>query len=564
MALWVGWDAEPDTNRLYWRVYLSEDSDTKGELVTEMNPTETEYVIRDGVSEEIDYYVSIVPVGLGGTEGFWRGSGRVKYEQTKSFVVPSIPDAAVGGGGGGGRLKVWVRPVAKKDPPAKLQLIQGGDAATGKLVLEVPITSSEKVTDGDSQKAEMLDVTLLPGQRTGGAAVTYTVRPVNEAGHPGPVTTKVVQPLDEPNATAITIASIVGNVLTNFSGAATADGWEYDGANGLQLREIPAASAMTAGSGWGTYGSGGLLDSLKLGAHYVTSATVRSKIVDLGAVKTFSLEMYDEAGRETNISSVFDTRTMASLPYVYRPSAAEGWQDRSLGPEWVSRFVTGAGESILPVEQPEWQYRIGDTVAALTGSSWIEGIPMPRIRGRHVQVSIHPKELMGVHRWIAPKVYVRAWVEHAETTLAQKPHDGVLVPVGQAGIYFDNSSQAHILNITAAPIVGWDGKMTESDITANTSNGTLVVGTSGTYYVYCTANFTGSANTEMHGHLRIGGVEQFPGFHRKLSGGDVGSAAFGGHMSIAAGATLSLWMDSDADSKSATLVDASLGVFRIR
>lgn len=101
---------------------------------------------------------------------------------------------------------------------------------------------------------------------------------------------------------------------------------------------------------------------------------------------------------------------------------------------------------------------------------------------------------------------------------------------------------------------------------ADAANDRIVVATSGVYFVGLQSAFSGSVNAIFEVHLRVNGVEQPEGFHRRLSGGgDVGSASFFAIRLFNANDVLTIWIETDEvmDTDTWTPVDMQFIVFSL-
>lgn len=102
-------------------------------------------------------------------------------------------------------------------------------------------------------------------------------------------------------------------------------------------------------------------------------------------------------------------------------------------------------------------------------------------------------------------------------------------------------------------------------VAAQAASDQLVIDTAGDYEVSFQASFSGDNNATFAFHLRVGGVAQPLGCHRKLStNGDVGSSSFICIVTLAAGAVLTVYGESDdGGGKNVTFVDAQFTARRV-
>jgi hypothetical protein len=120
--------------------------------------------------------------------------------------------------------------------------------------------------------------------------------------------------------------------------------------------------------------------------------------------------------------------------------------------------------------------------------------------------------------------------------------------------------------ISTAPtlLTQWDTNGISDRLTPDHTTDSITVDIDGVYDIDCFVSFAGSGTTTFEIHLRVDGVEQDEGMHRKIgTGGDVGSAGFGGQVSLTAGQVLTAWIEADGSSKSVTVADGQFKVKQI-
>jgi hypothetical protein len=116
--------------------------------------------------------------------------------------------------------------------------------------------------------------------------------------------------------------------------------------------------------------------------------------------------------------------------------------------------------------------------------------------------------------------------------------------------------------ITSTPVLltTWDTNGDSNGLTADHTTDSITIDVDGVYDVDCDVSFSGSSNAIIQMHLRVNGVEEEEGMHRKLSaGGDVGSAGFNGGLTLSAGDVLTVYVESNITA-SITPVDAQFRV----
>ena len=408
------WSAKEDANRRYWRVYHSRYGDAKGKLRAELDPEDDEYLIRDVVEGE--HWVTILSVNHLGIEQDWQSTeAREKIVITRSGHKATDPTTSSAGGAVAGTqvsVKATLDPPAQGDPPVQVEVVKGPDADRGQIVGRADV-ERDGITGDGGETSVTADMPASPGRGTGGARQTYALRLTTKAGkHPTAGVTFSAPAMDWPNHEKVTIASIVGDSLSGFSSPADTDAYEIDSTDGVRLKEYPAASAMTAGSGWGTANSG-RFSAEKYGCMYMTACTVRSQIVDTNKTAPMVLDCYDEVQRKSATSGLTGLAT-SLLPYPYGPEADPEWSRKDIGPSWAARVLTAEGKSIQPVPRTKWWFRVGATTSALTASPWSRYSPNQLVVGPYVQVKFVVREPLGLHQLISPRVYVRGWIPWSE------------------------------------------------------------------------------------------------------------------------------------------------------
>lgn len=133
------------------------------------------------------------------------------------------------------------------------------------------------------------------------------------------------------------------------------------------------------------------------------------------------------------------------------------------------------------------------------------------------------------------------------------------------GIYAVDGAAPQVVNIAPAKLTAFTAASELRNMTADPADDSITVTDAGVYTGAFSVSFSGSPNDTFEIHLRVNGVEQVEGIHRKLSGGgDVGAAPITiMPKTLAAGDVLTLWVEADADASSITIVDAQFAVFRV-
>ena len=416
--LQVQWDLSTDANRRYFRVYLSSSSEFKGELKAEVEPSATGYLIRN-VTEGM-WLVRVLSVGRGGTEENWTtsgGSSQILITRQKVKPGAHANVAAMNVQGTVGKV-VAVDPPAAGEPPQTVEVIKGPDEDRGQLV-GTYTQESTGTTGEQGQRTQSVHLATLPGRRTGGGSESVAVRAVTTGGKAsGAVTTVSVPFLDMPNHTPTVLSSIVGDVLVGYDVAVDTDPWEIDAAEGVRLKAIPASEDITSANGWGTSGSGLYADNPS-GARYLVAGTITSQEIDLGAVKTFVLECYDEAQRDAeNVFAAIESRRLndfVTSPADWIPPESQIDESVDGSPIWAFRLLKSDGKALRPLPPTFWEYRIGDT-SPLSGD-WHPVAIGAMVRGRYVETRFTLADPLGMHQISSPRVYARAWVPIGEPSV---------------------------------------------------------------------------------------------------------------------------------------------------
>ena len=412
----IDWDVVPDANRRYLRVYRSSTEALKGMLEAEVDPDEQAYLIRN--VEEGAVSIRILAVSRAGTEEDWRvGAGHAKILVTRQKIKPSdLLQVAAQNVAAPLKRAIAVKPPDKDDPPQKIEIIKGPDEYRGQLVGTQAVERTG-TTGEQGQRTQGVDLPSQPGRLTGGGDESIVVRAITEGGKaPGAATTVSVPFLNMPNHSPTVLASIIGTARVGFDAPASTDAWELDATDGVRLKKVPAKQDATAANGWGNKGTGLLADH-PAGAKYLIAATITSNELDLGAVKTFVLECYDEAQRKTAAASIPKWRATFPKSPVMDP----GLEDYDGGPDWAARLLDKSMRPLRPLAATFWEYRIKDT--SPVDGDWAPVAIGALVRGRYVEVRFTVTDLLGHFQVISPRAYVRAWVPIDSRTITRDGSD---------------------------------------------------------------------------------------------------------------------------------------------
>lgn len=457
----IDWTAEPDANRRYWRVYRSQDGEQKGKLVAEVAPGDRAYIDRN--LNAGTYYWYILAVSLTGTEEDWYGHRRqasktIDYHEVNVVVKAAGPAPKVvpvlNVVNQGGVLPFQAKPVQQGAQKVKIEVIEGSSVEQGKIVATADVPST------NTPEQETATPIVLPATMPGlgsGEDKTLTLRYVSAEGRvPATTTTQVTVPyVDPPVHTSTTLSSVSGSTSTGLTSPAVTEGWEK-GTYGIRLKQIPALTAMTAGSGWGTPASGRLA-GLPTGARYVTSATVTFDNYDLGSEKEFSLECFDNAARTSEYSDLATMSISESAFYPMVPTEFPFSTQFEVSPLWASAMHRMDGRPMHPSEPPRWQVRV--TSISATAGDWTDYVPMQMCRGRWVQTRMILNEPVGMSQLAVHDVQVRIW--EAWSQLIDVSDTGQITATSAS--FSGDVVAARVLAATPITSVAGDGSLLTTD-----------------------------------------------------------------------------------------------------
>ena len=136
----------------------------------------------------------------------------------------------------------------------------------------------------------------------------------------------------------------------------------------------------------------------------------------------------------------------------------------------------------------------------------------------------------------------RTWTEQVSTILSESKAYGGMHNI-DANLRTEGIAQS------AITITSYNSLLPSNNVSVSTLLGTLTVGKTADYHVTNYSSFTGTANTEYHGYLFVNGSEHSLGWGRKMgTGGDVGSASFGGVIYLEDGDVLATKVEAVAGS----------------
>lgn len=132
-------------------------------------------------------------------------------------------------------------------------------------------------------------------------------------------------------------------------------------------------------------------------------------------------------------------------------------------------------------------------------------------------------------------------------------------------ISMDDNAVVQVVSTIPAKMLNFQQNNTSLNCTPDYVNNQIGVLYPGEYLTIFTVSFSGDPNITFEMYLRVNGVEQPFGIHRKLgAGGDVGAAAGHGFLVLAAGDLVSVYVQSDSGAgANFTASDASLSIHRV-
>lgn len=151
---------------------------------------------------------------------------------------------------------------------------------------------------------------------------------------------------------------------------------------------------------------------------------------------------------------------------------------------------------------------------------------------------------------------------------AQDLRDGVVSWMGGYAsiLTVDGSTAQTGISATPAIVTGWSANGAASDgLTPDyTTTDGITIDVDGVYAIYFQSSFSGTGSKTFEYHLRVDGVEQAEGAHRKMgTAGDVGSVSFAAIKSLSAAEVVTVYVESGDGGTSVTPLDAQLIAFQI-
>jgi len=440
-------DVAPD-DLAEWVVYAATEREAKGQEVARV-PGGDRYATW--TSDETLIYVRVLAVKRGGVEEPWdavepdevlvQGRDVAKEPDAPASVSVGMVDLGQSG-------RVEVEPPTRGDPPAFVQVIQGADADTGKLLAEHKVLPSGPIgTDGAPRQLSM----PIPMEGSGGTK-SIVVRNMGTAGRPSSDVVRTVQEQDDlPQFHEVAVCSWNGTTRSNIPAAATTDAHEFDATDGARARAKPTLAGATAAAGWGTLSSG-LLASGEFHGAYLRTVTVESDEVDLGAALTFRLTAADAVGRKAAAGT---SRPLYATKVPLVPAARQDVRLLPEGPAWAARETRLNGKPRQPIRSWRWEYVVGTSSPVSHASSDYKPLtPGLLLNGRYVRVRLVVTDPTGQHRIVCPSASVKAHVFRRTVVGSGSPESSVAAPPG-SHYHRTDGPPHHYVKVTGVGNTGW-------------------------------------------------------------------------------------------------------------
>lgn len=412
----ASWKCDYQDPAIYeWRVYSSTEQSILGKLVATASASDRQ------ASWEVDDadgagYIRVVAATKDGIESPWNDDSTevVSLRLDTLAATVSLPDTvSVDAVEPTSQARVTLdapaTAPATEEPVATIQVTEGSDPATGRVVAEVPVAESGPL--GDDGALQVSAAFPLNGEADADKVVT--LRAMTKSGRPSAsVTTRTLRTAPQEELAGTTKASISGTTLVGFPAAVGTDSHEYDVTDGLRLKATDTDFA-TLGTDWGYFGDpAGLMYGLPAYTRYATSAKVESDELDIGSAKTFRLSIVDSFQRKSAAGFLgtiaFDA--LNGIPFdPIRDDRVLGTPD---GVHWVGREFWTDGTPRTGVRRVRWEYVVGtSTPVAHADSDYKPYTPDQWIRGRYFRVRAVLAEPAGMHQLICPSVTVKVFTK---------------------------------------------------------------------------------------------------------------------------------------------------------
>lgn len=477
------------TDLAEWVVYASQDRDAKGIEVARVNGGERS---ATWTSDENLIYVRVVGRKRSGAEEPWDDvvPDEVFIQGRDESKTPDAPtNVAVGHVDLGLSGRVTVDPPSKGDPASFVQVIQGADAETGKLLSEQKVLPSGLIgADGPPQQVSV----AIPMEGYGGTK-NVVVRHMGTTGRPS---ADVARTIKEPDELAlfheVAVCSWSGTTRSNVPAAGATDAHEFDATDGARARAKPTLAGATGGAaGWGTLASG-LIASGEFHGAYLRSITVESDEVDLGSTLTFRLTASDTVARKAAAGT---SRPIYATQVPLVPAARPDVRLLAEGPAWAARETRMDGKPRQPIRSWRWEYVVGTSTPVAHASSDYKPLPPGGLlSGRYVRVRLVVTDPTGQHRIVCPSATVKALVYRRTPVSTATPEGAVVAPPGSHFVRTDGPPY-HYVKATGTGNTGWKASNTGAGALARRSTALAIDNTTTETSIMPTGAYSVPANT---------------------------------------------------------------------
>lgn len=446
---------DQDAGAFATRVYASRFVDQKGWKVAEVSADDraAEFDIDEGA-----WWFSVLRVWVSGAEDDWQAPGAPRIEfntdtllgQTSTGAATAEPaNAAAALVDSSLEARVAFDAPTPSDPPAKVQVIEGASAETGRVLAEVEAMPAGPLGADYGRQVSA----AFPAEGRPDAAKTLTLRAISRAGVPSssPVTVTVrTPPLDQFHEVAL--VNISGATHTGMPTPASTDAFEYDGTDGLRLKTWPA-DGSSMGSDYGD-GTTGMIAETEFGAILCNSAKVESDELDVGAVCTFRLSIVDTVARKSaaGLIGALDTPLWWLVP---DPVSDVDLRVARNSPLWLARETYTGGSPRQPLRECRWEYVISDSSSVShADSDYRAYVPGMIVRGRYLRVRLVLYEPTGAHQIICPTASVTAQLIRTPVVIQSgTPEASLTRPPGMLAV--DSDTGAVYAKASGLGNAGW-------------------------------------------------------------------------------------------------------------
>lgn len=455
MEVTVSW-ATPaqDASLKGWRIYASLTESERGNLVATAEPSARSVTFQ---IEEGEYEFTVVPVSNADVEGDWqKRKSRLRYfvQGTSQDEISTPTTVAIQQVSPDGGARVEVDPLPADEDADRIQVIEGADAETGKLVAEFPVPRAGATEAHVPQNSPIIP---LDGSEEDGGTRSLLVRSVTPAGKPSAVATKSVVLPERTQMEGVVIAAVStsgGGSLTNFPTPTGSEFFTHVGADGFKTTRLPAGDDAAACALLGDCDAGARFTEMRL-TPYPQFVKIESNEVDLGANVLFVLDCFDEVQRVTAVGDL-PSRELYSLSlHTGVPVLDRAEVDANeMGPGWLTRFMTGEGKLKFPIRSVRWEYVIGTSSSvAHADGDYKPLVKGAWVKGRYVRVRLVIRDPIGWHQIKTGNIKVYARVPRVDRRGTVSPESLITAPPGSR--YLDSAAGSIWVKSTGLGNTGW-------------------------------------------------------------------------------------------------------------